>query len=92
MHRPDAQPQHSCGFPRGDKHLVLLIRAQSRGGNINGLLEKRSLQRIGFVKKSKNGEPPPVEKPFQRYLPARNISLNEDTLGRFSHSYDVGLL
>ena len=75
------QPEGPDGLERGIGDPALPRFGQPRRGHVNGLLEERSFQRIGFVEEGEDLESAPVEKPLQRHLPTRNISFDEDMLG-----------
>src|SRR5713101_796045 len=86
------QPQGRDSLDRGIHDPALRRFGQPRRGHVNGLLEEWSFQRIRFIEEGEDLKSAPVEKPLQRYLPARNISFNEDMLGGVPQGDDVGLL
>ena len=89
---PSSSPKAATAWDRGIPDPALPGFGQPRRGHVNGLLEERPIQGIGFVEEGKDDEPSAVENPLQGHLPARNISFDEDMLGRVPQGCDVGLL
>src|SRR5258708_1436042 len=77
MHRPVRKPQRPHGIRRGPFVPPPLLFPQTRGRNVNRLLEKRPLQRIRLIKNCQDAKLSIRHQPFHGHFPSRDVSLHQ---------------